>query len=60
MLSEIYDDPPIAYEKLAFQRTGFHDAAHNQKTIYEGRPDAANNAAWDRLMSGSISALLFV
>lgn len=50
----IYDDPPIKYETVIFQRTGFHDLAHNHRTVYEGRPDAKNNNAWDNLMSGRI------
>ena len=50
----IYDDPPTNYETITFQRAGFHDAAHDHRTVYEGRPDAENNKAWDRLMSGRI------
>ena len=50
----IYDDPPIKYETVIFQQTGFHDLAHNHRTVYEGRPDAKNNNAWDSLMSGKI------
>ena len=52
----IYDDPPITYETVTFQRTGFHDLAHNHRTVYEGRPDPENNKAWERLMSGGIQS----
>ena len=51
---DIYDDPPIKYETVVFQQTGFHDVAHNHRTAYEGRPDAKNNNVWDNLMSGKI------
>lgn len=48
----IYNDPPILYEDVKFQRTGFHDLAHTHRTMYEGRPNVKNNDAWARLMSG--------
>jgi hypothetical protein len=51
-MTGIYDDPPIKYEKVIFDQAGFHDRLHQETTIYEGQPDAANNASWDRLMSG--------
>ena len=50
----IYDDPPVKYETVTFQQAGFHDTAHNHRTVYEGRPDAENNKAWEKLMSGRI------
>ncbi|KAK9771978.1 putative Cyclochlorotine biosynthesis protein O [Seiridium cardinale] len=47
----VYDDAPIVYEKLRFKRAGFHDGNHQATTQFEGRPDVANNAAWDELIS---------
>ena len=48
----IYDNPPRQTRTVKFQQAGFHDEAHKDRTIYEGRPDGENNDAWDRLMSG--------
>jgi hypothetical protein len=49
-------DAPIIYKLSNFHRAGFHDEAHNISTRYEGRPNSANNAAWDELLSGKSSS----
>lgn len=51
MAAGIYSDLPVEYESVTFQRAGFH-AENMNKTIYEGRPNAKNNAQWNLLMSG--------
>ena len=50
----IYENPPLKYETVIFQRAGFHDRAHDHRTVYEGRPNDENNRAWERLMSGKL------
>jgi hypothetical protein len=50
----IYNDPPLSYKRINFQQAGFHDLAHNNRTVYEGRPNHENNKAWERLMSGNL------
>ncbi|KAK3690281.1 hypothetical protein B0T22DRAFT_379654, partial [Podospora appendiculata] len=47
----IFDDAPIVYESVRFQRAGFHDSRHAAPTIYEGAPNRANDEAWYRLLS---------
>jgi hypothetical protein len=46
----IFDNPPVIYRNLTFQRAGFHSET-DLKTPYEGRPNEENNAAWHRLLS---------
>jgi len=48
----IYDDAPRAIDHVVFARAGFHDRTHSNRTIYEGRPNAQNNDAWEKLISG--------
>ena len=48
----IFENVQIEYEDVEFQRAGFHDVSHDERTMYEGRPDLENNKAWERLMSG--------
>lgn len=54
----IYDDPPIVYEDIRFQREGFHDGRHNDLTSYEGYPNEENNAVWDLLLEGKYFAAI--
>ncbi|KAI1453925.1 hypothetical protein F4805DRAFT_354269 [Annulohypoxylon moriforme] len=46
----IFDDVPVFYESVRFERAGFHDSRHEELTKYEGAPNAQNNAAWERLL----------
>lgn len=38
---------------MTFKRAGFHDKDHNVMTPWEGRPSIKNEAAWNRLTSGT-------
>ena len=51
-IAGIFDDNPVVYESVRFQRAGFHDPRHNVTTIYEGAPNGENEAAWNRLLAG--------
>ncbi|KAL0931139.1 uncharacterized protein CTRU02_213874 [Colletotrichum truncatum] len=53
----IFDDPPVVYESVRFQRAGFHDHRHYTNTQYEGPPNHQNEAAWDRLLSAGVVAI---
>ncbi|MCJ1249426.1 hypothetical protein MMC30_006650 [Trapelia coarctata] len=53
---KIYSDLPLQYDNVTFERAGFH-AENMKKTIYEGRPTAANSAQWDRLTSVGIVSI---
>lgn len=54
----IFDDPPIVYDDIRFQRAGFHDGRHNDLTSYEGYPNEENNLAWDLLLEGRYFAAM--
>ncbi|OAA36250.1 hypothetical protein NOR_07595 [Metarhizium rileyi] len=47
---DIFNDIPIKYEYKRFERAGFHDSRQISNTVYEGRPNKHNDAAWDRLL----------
>ncbi|TKW52087.1 hypothetical protein CTA1_11345 [Colletotrichum tanaceti] len=53
----IFDDSPVVYETVRFQRAGFHDHRHATNTLYEGPPNKQNEAAWDRLLSVGVVAI---
>ncbi|KXH46447.1 hypothetical protein CNYM01_08477 [Colletotrichum nymphaeae SA-01] len=53
----IFEDAPIKYEPVRFQRAGFHDLRHEPKTPYEGAPTAENEAAWNALLSVGVVAV---
>ncbi|KAI1126938.1 hypothetical protein F5Y10DRAFT_266649 [Nemania abortiva] len=47
----IYDDAPVLYESVAYRRAGFHDSHHSTPTLFEGRPNEQNDAAWNHITS---------
>ncbi|KAI1310107.1 hypothetical protein F5Y03DRAFT_392539 [Xylaria venustula] len=53
----IFTDVPIVYEYKRFKRAGFHDTKHDDRTIYEGKPNKDNNAAWERLLQVGVVAI---
>ncbi|KAK1850329.1 hypothetical protein CCHR01_07038 [Colletotrichum chrysophilum] len=56
-IQAIFDDSPVIYETVRFQRAGFHDRRHNTNTLYEGPPNKQKEAAWDRLLSVGVVAI---
>lgn len=57
MNAGIFDDAPVLYESLRFQRAGFHDPRHSAATAFEGAPNWGNNAAWEGLLDGRSNQL---
>ncbi|KAI0520849.1 hypothetical protein F5B22DRAFT_653787 [Xylaria bambusicola] len=53
----IFTDIPIVYEYKRFQRAGFHDTKHKDLTLYEGKPNKHNNAAWEHLLEVGVVAI---
>jgi hypothetical protein len=50
--ADIFTNVPVFYETVRFKRAGFHDPRHNAMTLYEGAPNAQNEAAWSHLLGG--------